>query len=475
VFVAILAMGLFVMAARNVVDPDVWWHLRTGQLMVETHLVPHSDPYSFTRAGQPWVDHEWLSQVFIYGVYRFAGWGGLTAAFALVIAAALWIAFLRCPGKPYIAGLFTICGALACLPSAGVRPQMLTLLLASVLLWILERSYERPRLLWWTAPLVLLWVNVHAGFALGIVFLFLFLAGDLLDSALHRSESSQLLAHARKLALAIVVCVAVVPLNPNGLQLYRYPLETLRSPAMQGYISEWASPNFHQAEYAPTLLLILSILLFGALSPRRLRVRELLLLCAMTYAALRSVRHIPVFVLVVTPILAALANEWLKQRPVPIWTSGQGSPSRVKLALNASLLAGFIAFVAIRFVYVVKHQTEAEQQKYPSQAVAFLLSNPSCAPILNDYNWGGYLIWKAYPEYRVFIDGRADLYGDSFMDAFASTYYVRGKSWAAPLEQWSIRSVVLPPDAPLLTALDSTPGWKRVYSDSQAVILRKTP
>ncbi|MGA9964369.1 MAG: hypothetical protein WBQ10_04125, partial [Terriglobales bacterium] len=104
IFVAVLALGLFTMAARSVTDPDVWWHLRTGQLIVQTHRVFHTDPYSFTRFGKPWVDHEWLSQVLMFGLYRLAGWGGLIAGFGAVIAAAFMVVFLRCPGRPYVAG-----------------------------------------------------------------------------------------------------------------------------------------------------------------------------------------------------------------------------------------------------------------------------------------------------------------------------------------------------------------------------------
>ena len=181
VFVIILALGLFTMAARAATDPDLWWHLRTGQLIVQNHEVFHADPYSYTRFGQPWVDHEWLSQVLIFGLYRLAGWGGLIVGFGAVIAAAFLVVFLRCPGRPYVAGVITLLGAFASAPSWGVRPQMLTLLLASLLLLILERSYQRPRLLWWTPPLMLLWVNLHAGYAVGLALMVLFLVGDALD------------------------------------------------------------------------------------------------------------------------------------------------------------------------------------------------------------------------------------------------------------------------------------------------------
>ena len=140
VFVVILALGLFTMTARGITDPDVWWHLRTGQLISQNHGIFHTDPYSFTRFGQPWINHEWLSEVLMFALYRVAGFGGLIVAFAAVISATLFLVFLRSAGRPYLAALMTLWGAVASAPSWGVRPQMFSLLLASIFLVLLEAS-----------------------------------------------------------------------------------------------------------------------------------------------------------------------------------------------------------------------------------------------------------------------------------------------------------------------------------------------
>jgi hypothetical protein len=479
VFVTILAFGLFTMAARAVTDPDVWWHLRTGQLIIQTHAVFHTDPYSFTRFGQPWVDHEWLSQVLIFSLYRLAGWGGLIAGFGAVIAAAFLVAFLRCPGRPYVAAVITLWGAFAAAPSWGPRPQMLTLLLASLLLLILERSGQRPCLLWWTPPLMLLWVNLHAGYALGIGLMALFLAGEALDAALgftarSAKDGPPASARFRALAAAIVASIAIVPLNPYGVRMYAYPLETLRSRAMQSYIGEWLSPDFHQHQYLPTLALILATVALPALSPRRLRPREILLLLVATFAALRSVRHIAIYVLIAIPILSAMVFEWFEECSVQKRLDGKpAAMTPAKAFFNTFLLAGFLVFMVVRVGYVSNRQAEAEAKKLPVAAVAFIARQHPPAPMLNHYNWGGYFIWRLYPQYQVYIDGRADLYGDAFMDDLATTYYLRGDKWLSPFEKWGIRTVVLPPDAPLITALASLPGWTTIYADGQAVVLSK--
>lgn len=462
------------MAARNVTDPDVWWHLRTGALIIQQRAVVHADPYSFTKFGKPWVDHEWLSQVLMYGLYRISGWAGLIVGFGVLTAAAFLIVFFRSPGRPYVAGVITLLGVFASANSWGVRPQMLTLLLASVLLWILDRSYERPKLLWWTPLLMIVWVNLHAGFALGIVLIMLFLVGDLLDRASGFEVGPSPQARLQNLGLAIVAGAAVVPLNPYGAAMYAYPLETLRSRAMQSYIGEWMSPDFHQKAYWAMLAMLLAMIALPALSPRRLRPREILLLSVTAYAGLRSVRHIPIYALVAVPILSAMLQAWLKERGLATWSEAKPVPlSLAKTVVNVVLLVSFLVFLIARVHLVTRRQAEKEAQELPAHAVSFIATRHPPAPLLNHYNWGGYLICRLYPEYRVYIDGRADLYGDAFMDDLATTYYLRGDSWRSTFEKWGIRTVVLPPDAPLVTALTALSDWKTVYTDSQAVVLTK--
>ncbi len=398
VFAITFSLGLFTMSARGVADPDFWWHLRSGELIVRSHTFLRTDPFSFTRFGHPWVNHEWLSDVLIFSVYRVAGFGGLIVSFAAISAATLLLVYLRCPGRPYVAAVFTVCGAIASTLMWDVRPQMFTLLFAAIFLLILDRARGEP-------------------------------------------------------------------------SLYTYPFETLGSKAMQSYIHEWFSPNFHDPEYAPLLLIILGILVGFAISPKRVSPRDLVLLCPATLAGLRSVRHIPVFVLIAVPILTQLWEAWLQSAGATIRTN-RGSVHRLfeKRLLNAVILGTFAAFSIVRVALVIHRQPQTEAQHFPAGATAFISTQRPPAPVLNHYNWGGYFIWKLYPDYRVFIDGRADLYGDSFMNEFAASYYLAG-DWRKSLRTWGIRTIVLPPDAPLVTALQSQPGWRRTYADSQAVVL----
>jgi hypothetical protein len=473
VFVMILAIGLFAMAARNVIDPDVWWHLRTGQLILQNHAVFLTDPYSFTKFGQPWVNHEWLSDVIIFVVYRTAGWAGLIVVFAAIVSTAFMCAFRRCSGPPYLAAAVTVLGAIASSPSWGVRPQTFSLLFASLFLLILERSSARENLLWYTLPITLMWVNLHGGYAIGIAFMVLFIVGDLVDVVFGFKKWSESRPRLQRLVLALAACLAIIPLNPYGIRMYRYPIETVFSSGIQGYVSEWLAPNFHDGMFVPLLLVLLAIFVAAAVSPLRLRPAELLLLATVTWAALHSGRHIAIFVLVAAPLLSRLIYAWLSQSRGSVFLSKPASASLTLRLCNGLILAVFLAFTSIRLRHAFAGQAGAEARTFPSAAVSYLLKNRLPGPLLNHYNWGGYLIWKLYPDFRVYIDGRTDLYGDAFMDQSGATYNISNESWRDPFEKWQIRSVILPPNAALVSALRCQSAWKEVYGDHQAIIFKR--
>jgi hypothetical protein len=466
VFLAILFLGLLAMAARNVTDPDVWWHLKTGQYIAEHKAVPHANPFSYTRAGQPWVAHEWLTELLLYEIQRVAGWGGLIVIFAVVLCAAFFLFYLRCGPAPYVAGLATLLAAWATVPVWGVRPQVVSLLLTSLWLLILERSESNSKLLWWTLPLTLLWVNLHAGFALGLALSALFLAGEWMERALGWSLPQR----GRRLntAALILVCnLLLVPLNPSGVRMFWYPIETLRSAAMQNYIAEWASPNFHRAEYWPCLLVVLGTFATLSWSSLKVRPRDVLLLVVTLYAGLCSIRMIPLLVLIAIPLIAKRLGNW------PLRNSGtRHRHGEIRMVSHGVIVLAMTAFAGIHIARVVQRQPQAEAHDFPVGAVAFLATHAVPGAIFNHYDWGGYLIWKLYPSIPVFIDGRADLYEKQLLDQFAETYQFRD-DWQHTLQRWSVGTVLVPVDSALATGLRSAAGWAVAYEDAQAVVLTR--
>jgi hypothetical protein len=460
---------IFALAVRQCafIDPDLWWHLQTGQDIVASRAIPQTDIYSFTKAGSEWVTHEWLSEVVIYAIYRVSGWAGLLFVFSGFITGAFYLVYRRCIGKPYIAAFAILLAVAASSPLFGVRPQMITLLLASTFIALLTNYSNdgKSRPLYWMVPLMLLWVNLHAGYALGLGLIGLYMVSVALDRKF---------ALVPRLLMTLIACVAVVPLNPNGLRMFSYPLETLRSPSMAAFIQEWASPNFHQPMFVPLALFLFLLVAVLALSTKRLRASEVFLLFVTGLAALRSARHIPIFALIAAPMFAQqvwelmLAHGWELRLSAP-----QGSEPRtaVLFAVLLLLAPAVLDFALIK--HFVTNQAAYEAKNYPQAAVNFLESKKLPGPIYNRYGWGGYLIRRFHGAYPVYIDGRADVYGDKFMYEAFNTYD-GGTGWFEPLDRLSIRTVLISPDAPLASLLRNDQEWLKVYEDDQAIIFMRS-
>jgi hypothetical protein len=477
-FPLVLLLGLLGMTARPATDPDLWWHLRTGQWIVETGHIPHTDPFSFTRAGYAWVSHEWLSEVVFYELWKHAGAAALIVFSAVVTAAGFMLLYRRCllgGVDKHWAAAATAFGAWASAPSWGVRPQMFTFVLASLLLWLIERGTEeaRPRLLFWIPPLFLLWLNLHAGFALGPALLLAYGVGLLLETAAGSTPWQQARPILARVLLLLLACLALVPLNPTGAQLYRYPFDTLRSSGMRSFIVEWFSPNFHDGLYRPFLLAWLLVLIALAWSRSRPRGRVIVPLVLTSLAALDAVRHIPIFVLVAIPIIAA-ALPTARTKFSKGAERGASTSARFRPIFGVAVVILMAGLALMKCVSLARSQDANEAALFPERAVAFLRAgghtNDAPQRIFVYYDWGGYAIWKLYPEARVFVDGRADLYGDDLLREFKNAVQLRD-SWREILDRWQVEAALVPPSCALAQSLLLDPEWHTAFGDSQAILL----
>jgi hypothetical protein len=496
-FAAVLSLGLLAMTARTATDPDLWWHLRTGQWIVETGHVPHTDPFSFTRGGSPWVSHEWLSEVIFYALWRLAGPTALIVFSSLITTAGFLLLYWRClgspaspgpperpglplwggspvlafsgewSGEPHWAAAATVLGAMASAPCWGSRPQMFTLLLASLFLWLLDRAEQRPRLLLWIPPLFLLWLNLHAGFALGPALLLLYAGGLFLEALAGTIPWPEARPILTRVLLATLACLALVPLNPAGARLYRYPFETVRASELRSLIVEWLSPDFHRSMYFPFLLVLLLLLVALAWSRFPVHGRALVPLMFMLLSALDAVRHIPIFMLVAMPVIA----QALPRSAQPAWPSAHRPPRQRFRTLSYSAALVFLAVFALwRWTTLANTQNAHAAALFPRNAVAFLRAGQFPERLFAYYDWGGYVIWNLYPQYRPFADGRSDLYSGDLLKQAAQTVPNLRQGWQAILDGWHVETVLIPPDTALAQALLLDQRWTVPYHDSQAII-----
>jgi len=254
--------------------------------------------------------------------------------------------------------------------------------------------------------------------------------------------------------------------------MFSYPFETLSASSMQNFIQEWLSPDFHQLRFLPLAALMIATFSAMALSPTRPRPGELFALSALTFAALRSGRHIPIFAIFAAPLFAKYFAQWINSQtnsPITIRSATATGP-KVVLALSLLFLPAFL--IVKRVVHFHSNVATYEAQKFPVAAVDFIERTGIAGPIFNDYDWGGYLIWKLYPQRKVFIDGRADLYGDDFIFGYLRMYGGE-RGWRDGLDRFGIQTVLVQPNSALTTLLREDKGWRTVFEDQEAVVFAR--
>ena len=471
-FTAILALSLFTMAVRETLDPDMWWHLRTGQVILDSG-VPKQDIFSFTVPDNQWIAHEWLSEALMWVNFQIGGLVGLMLLFAAIIAAAFLLVYFRCQGRPYLAGFIILLAALASAPLWGVRPQMFNLLFSAAFVFLLEGFKDDKIGRKWLLLLPLLtlvWANLHSGYLLGIVLVGVHILGESASNLMgSRRERGLDWSEIRWLLLMALTSILAAALNPNGPALWVYPFFTLGSNAMQRYIQEWQSPNFHLREFWPFAALAIAGVASWLISQKRPSLTDGLLYGGTAVAGLISARHIPIFAVVAPPIICRhLVIGLIGTRLFPFVSNRE--PERRNgffTALNWILLL-ILGAGALFWIARIAAKNEAKiADRFPIGAVEFLRENGLDGERgFNSYNWGGYLIWEGIP---VFVDGRADVYGDEFLHYYRRTFDLSGR-WQEPLDDFAVEYVLVERFNPLVTLLRSSQAWRDVYQDDVAAI-----
>lgn len=461
--VIFLFLGIFGRAIREANDADMWWHLAAGRLIVSQGAVPSADGFSFTAAGAHWVTQEWLTEVGMYVLYLLGGKSALIIAVALVVTLAFVLVYVQCSARPHVAVFLVLAGAFASAVGWSVRPQILTMAGLALFSFLLALYRQGRR---WTLVifplLTAIWVNLHAGYLVGLAYLVLNLAGDGLAMLFERTGTRTLtLTRWRELAWSVVASLPAALANPNGWHMLRFPFGTLTSPAIGTYIQEWASPDFHDPGLWPFAVLLLggAVLLIEGRRHALLELSEILTFAAFAAAALYSGRHIPLFAVTAPAVIS---------RAIP-WDAGRirAMATRWSVALNWLLLLGGAATVGLRLLHVVAQDRTQEALRYPQAALGYIEAQGwTERRVFNSYNWGGYLIWHQIP---VFMDGRAEVYGDALMLEYLTTYHL-ASNWREPLDDYKVDYILIETQGPLSTLLMEAPDWDRVYQDDVADI-----
>jgi hypothetical protein len=492
-FIPVVALILiFGMAARTPLDSDLWWHLRAGQATWELGWPLTVDLFSFTRYGEAWTNHSWLSQAILYGAYRTGGYLALGALAAGLAAASMGLVYAQMEGPALLrAFLLVLASAVAALVWSP-RPQLFSLALFGVLAYVLYMFKWRQRdRLWTIVPLFILWSNLHGGYALGLLLIGATIAGETLNHSLgSRGPEVVPWKGIGRLALWGLAGWLAAALNPNGAAMWAIPFRTVGVGALQEFISEWASPDFHQFVQQPFLWLLFLTLGAAGLSRRRLDGSDLLAVAGFAYLAFLARRNFGPFAMVAAPVLSRHLLSILEDGRARLeprmagWSAAGGAFSRLfrqdvtqaqlsprlRLGLNAAILAllGGAALLKLTIVASPGLVARYTAESFPVEAAAWIRANRPPGLLFNDYNWGGYLVW-ALREYPVFVDGRTDLYDDELLRAYLQA--VRGETgWEATLDRYRINLVLVPAGSGLARELGRSEGWAAAYRDGVAVV-----
>ena len=478
---AIVFIAIFTMAVRYPADHDTWWHLRAGQLMVETGSILTTDPFSHTQNGQPWVDHGWLAQIAWYGLLALGGWPALAMGLAAIVTLAFWLTWLQCEGNLYLKAFALVLAAISASIIWAARPQMVSFLLTALVALLLYRFKRKSVVqsdagswaLLWLPVIVLLWVNIHGGFAIAFILMICYAVGEAFNRFTAR-EPGLSWRPWRYLLLIIFISLTVVWINPNTWQMWLYPFRTVGIGVLRDFIAEWQSPNFHQPIVQPFLLMLLLMLAAFARSSRVVDWTDLALVGAWTTLSLFAVRNVPIFALVCTPVFVKYANAALEEQFGPIGLGRARRLSRPIYIFNWLLLGLVLLGAAAQIFVTLSPQSlrTAEADRFPTEAVRFIEETTPPGPIFNSYNFGGYLIYKLWPAYPVFVDGRTDLYDDAFLRTYLATIAAL-PDWQAHLEANHIQLIVIEKNSPLALALAQHPAWNTIFEDDQAVIFQR--
>ena len=480
-------LAVFAMAARVSVDTDTWWHLRAGQYILENQTIPQTDPFSHTRAGEPWQYPGWLVEAPMTLIYNLAGPGGLNLFTAGMVTLAFFFIWLALSGGTFLRAFVIVLAAAASGVYWAARPYLMTFLLAAVYLWILEsnrwqRSAASKKRLWLLPLLMILWVNSHGGFAVGFilwgVYWFSDLVAWLLDGSLWgwmRTLFKQPLSALRQPELHLtwigLLMLLVICINPSGPIMLAYPFKTVSIGALTDYIQEWQSPDFHLPATQPFIWLVIAILGAVGISRRRIALTDFLLFSGFFYMSLMAGRNIALFALAAplaltrhtAPVLEALG------RKLGFRMSFSERPTRLQNTLNWAILLLLVLAVAVKAASVYPRAVNERyfNEALPVEAIAYIKDNLPPGQMFNSYNWGGYLLWSL-PEYPVFIDGRTDLYSDGLIDEWLQV--VRAEDgWQQVLNLYDVRLILLEPHMPVVGVLEDE-GWRELYQDEKSVV-----
>jgi hypothetical protein len=465
--------------ARRLQDPDLWWHLKTGALIVRNHAIPAVDPFSYTAAGKHWIVQEWLSEVILYGIHKAFGLYGILfyrALLVFVVYALVARLLVRRMGSGMGTWALLALTAFAGAPNWTERPNLLSFLLFVVTLELLDR---RGRAIWWFLPIAALWSNLHGMVVLGIGLVLVVAAAEWLKVLAQWDGADRVWA--KRLTLVSVTGLIAAFLNPYGPGLFVHAFRLIK--IVQGVVSEWASPNFHTPGPIIFLALLLLTIAAMALNPRRPDPTDLALALAFTILALQAARNLAVSGMVLGLVCARYLPGAIAAIP------RRSTEPRKDVGGTSSVLLGVMGIVIVLIGLGTVLATgfpkssnpkDIVDESYPIATIKSL-DRPGVRVFVHD-GWSGLTLYydcgpipsvKAGCQHaRVFIDLRWDFYGAKLGNQYDAIHGALPE-WRKDLDASCTTDVLVPPRASIAQVLALDSGWRLIQKDKLSVLYER--
>lgn len=459
------------LAPSRILEPDLWWHLRTGDWILQHRSVPRVDLFS-TLAGHPWIAYSWSLEALLSVIHRRAGLAGilgLQLIVSTVIIGILYLLLCRLQSSFLKAAALTALGGAALGPSFAVRPWLMTILFFLVELLLLYEAQRSSKRLWLAIlpPLFALWANVHIQFVYGLAFLLLAVVDEPVTALARPAGFPWTETFGRIHRASVWMCfgasVLATFVNPYGVKLYAVVFEYARhSSDVLNYVEELHAMDFRR----PLHFLVLALLMAAVATiarRRQPRTFEILAIVLAAFLAFRMVRDVWILIVVSIVVLGASENQTAERRQV--------LRAAYRVLVVGILLLGVAITLRAREVRNEKLQ-ELVAGTFPEAAASYIESHHLNGPLYNDFNWGGYWIWRL-PDLKVNIDGRTNLYGDRRISRNSATW-AGLKGWDTDPELVHANLVVGSVHYPLVTLLRSDPRFRLAYEDGLAAVFVST-
>ena len=476
-FLVVFLVLVFSPAGKNMLaDADTGYHIRAGEYILEHREVPKYDIFSYHSPPVPWTAHEWLSEVVMAVLHELAGITGVVVFFSFLISLtyALLFRFLRIYERNIVIDVLIV---LLALVSSQIhwlaRPHIFSLLLMVVWYRILdEHQSDRENRLYLLPVIMLLWVNLHGGYLTGFILAGVYFLGNLIRYVRSKEEERErVFRKVRLLGYSLVACLLLSLVNPYGYRILFFPFQLIMRSHIIDNVNEFLSPNFHNP--MPFKYLLLAFVGILSISRKPLDFVEVIFVLLFMNMALVSARYIPLFAIVTAPVLSRQAGSLVSGFPENRWVASLKMRGGRIASIDASAKGyGWTAAGMLMVVYLVAVggiEFRFDGKFKPVAAVEFLKNEHIDGHMYDNDEFGDYLIYATYPRYKVFFDGRSDMYGTERFKEFQKIM-IFDSGWESIVEKYDIRWFFIGSDSVLTRYLLQMPEWKLIYSDNVANI-----